>query len=713
MACRANFIGRAASKYHMSDSTISRKPDSLKRCAGGATLDLRSERAFRASQTRLKAAGTARLAWLLIGALALAMAGAGAARAADAAPKIIQVSLIKDKIEAVQHPKFVKASDATFLDDHDRVIGVVVGGVAKAYPLRILRWHEVIDDVTAGTPVAITFCPLTSNTAVYERKVEGRTITLLPSGKLYESTTLLRDSASGSLWSQFNGKAITGPATGKQLAALASINTSWTLWKAFHPKTLAMSTDTGFARSYLGDPYELYEGPGATEFPVSHRDQRLQRNELVLGVEVDHHAEAFPLRRLFAAKTPVTAEVGGRKILVAFDPASGTVGAADDQHHIPAYVGQWFGWAAFHPNSEIWGKELPPPPPPLPIIFKDGGDLSRAREGNTATLLKNGKVLIAGGDNGRAPMIAAAELYDPAKHAFVPTGSMKTPRGGHIATRLADGRVLMTGGMDDLKVIAAAEVYDPATGQFAAVEPMHSRREKHTATVLKDGRVLVTGGYSGDALPMTITELFDPAKGKFVPGQPMTVGRQNHAAPLMADGRVLITGGVGNKGTMSSAEIYDPASGRFTAIANMNAARQGHTATLLGNGQVLITGGSTDHNPAQKSAELYDPATGRFTPVADMEVGREGHSAALLPNGEVLIVGGGGIDPQHRYLASVEIYNPSDKRFKLLGEMLLPRFGPTLTLLDTGEVLVTGRFSAPGYFATATAEIYQPPAKPD
>ena len=96
-----------------------------------------------------------------------------------------------------------------------------------------------------------------------------------------------------------------------------------------------------------------------------------------------------------------------------------------------------------------------------------------------------------------------------------------------------------------------------------------------------------------------------------------------------------------------------------------------------------------------------------------MEVGREGHCATLLPNGEVLIVGGSGIDPQHRYLSSVEIYNPATRSFKLLGQMLLPRFGPTLTLLDNGQVLVTSRFSAPGYFATPTVELYQPPIKAD
>jgi hypothetical protein len=676
----------------MSDSTISSQPPSKQTLTGGHTF-------------RSICAAVAVTAFVI-------SAGAGPLWAAGSSPAIIDAALIKQKIEGIEHPKFVEAKDAVFLNAQERVIGVVVGDVAKAYPLRILRWHEVVNDTTSGQPIAVAYCPLTNNTAVYVRKIGSKSLTLLTSDKLYESTTLMRDTATHSLWLQFNGKAVAGPDKGKQLPALASINTPWWLWKAFHPKTLAMSTDTGFARNYDEDPYREYEGAGATQFPVSHQDQRLARYQLVLGVEVDHHAEAFPLDRLANVKAPVKTQLGGRTITVIFDPATATAGVADEKRHLPAYTGQWFGWAAFHPNSEIWGKELPKPPPPLPIIFKDAGDLSHAREGNSATLLKNGQVLIAGGDNGRAPMIAAAELYDPAKHSFVGTGGMKTPRGGHTATLLADGRVLFTGGMDDIKVISAAEVYDPATGQFTAAEPMRFKREKHAATLLNNGQVLITGGYAGDRAATTDTELFDPAKGKFIAGPAMVLARQNHAATLLPDGRVLITGGMGDKGALSNAEIYDPKSGRFTAAGNMSAARAGHTATLLKGGQVLITGGSTAGIAALPSAELFDPTTGHFTSIGNMSVAREGHRAILLPDGQVLVVGGLGIDPRNRYLASVEIYNPETRRFKLLGEMLLPRFGPTVTLLDSGQVLVTGRFSAPGYFATATAEIYQPPTAP-
>lgn len=651
----------------------------------------------------------------LIAALAPVTIGAPVARAAEPAkpaPQIVAANLIKEKATAITKPKFAAAKDASFLQIGDRVVGVVVGDVAKAYPLRILNWHEVVNDATAGKPVAVTYGPLTGDAAVYERIIDGKPVTLTPANKLYQNNTLLTDSATHSLWSQIDGKAIAGPDKGKQLTGLASIVTIWALWKAYHPTTLVLTMDTGFAKNYKVDPYLKYKRAAGGQLPVGSKDQRLPPDEMVIGVDVDHHAEAFPFSRLAVQKAPVTMRLGDRKVTIFFDPNTGTAGATDDKRHIPAYTGEWFGWSTFHPDTEIWGKPLPKPIPPLPIVFKEAGDLSVAREGESATLLKNGKVLIAGGDKGRAPMLAVAELYDPAKHTFTRTGKMVYPRGGHNATMLADGKVLMTGGMDDLNVIRAAEIYDPATGQFKAVAPMNAKREKHSATLLKNGQVLIAGGFSGDAAPKSTTELYDPAKGQFVAGPPMTSARQNHAATLLPDGRVLLTGGMGGKGqVVNSAEIYDPATGRFTPAANMGSVRQGHAATLLKNGMVLITGGATNDVAALPSVEIYDPATNRFTPAGAMNVGRQGHRAVLLSDGDVLIVGGSGVDPKNRYLASAELYDPATGKFTLLGEMLLPRFGPTLTLLDDGEVLVTGRFASPSYFATATAELYRPPAK--
>lgn len=269
--------------------------------------------------------------------------------------------------------------------------------------------------------------------------------------------------------------------------------------------------------------------------------------------------------------------------------------------------------------------------------------MSIGRSGHTATLLKDGKVLIVGGWTGRYELRRSAEIYDPAANTFTTTGNMVIERAGNTATLLADGRVLIAGGEDRREnAIASAEIYDPATGKFTLTGSMADPRGAHTATALKDGRVLIVGGGSGRYPSQTIhrsAELFNPATGKFTSTGQTTVARHKHAAILLRSGKVLVVGGSDNRdwhGEYASAEIYDPALGTFTATGAMNTARFKLPAAvaLLTNGRVLVAGGGP-------FAELYDETTGTFTKVAgSLGAARFFASATLLPGGKTLITGG-------------------------------------------------------------------------
>ncbi len=294
--------------------------------------------------------------------------------------------------------------------------------------------------------------------------------------------------------------------------------------------------------------------------------------------------------------------------------------------------------------------------------FQPTGDMTIGRAGHTATLLKNGKVLIAGGWTGRYDARRAAELYDPAIGTFAPTGNMIIERADNTATLLPDGKVLVAGGVDRQgNALASAEIYNPVAGKFVLTGDMAEPRGVQTATALKNGKVLIVGGGSGHYPSQTVyrsAEIYDPATGKFTPTGPMTVGRHKHAAVLLPSGKVLVVGGSDNRdwrGKYSSAEVYDPGTGTFSVTGAMNTPRfkLPNAVVLLFNGKVLIAGGAS-------FVEVYDETKANFSKVeGSLGSARFFASATVFPDGKTLITGGysdsgGGLPAT----ASTWIYKP-------------------------------------------------------
>ena len=369
------------------------------------------------------------------------------------------------------------------------------------------------------------------------------------------------------------------------------------------------------------------------------------------------------------------------------------------------------GSAATPSASSIISIETPSPgatPTPSPTIvptlaptfgppgkFVPTGSMTVGRDAQTATLLLDGRVLIAGGEGYDAAR--SAELYDPKTGTFSRTGSPAVALDDSDATLLLDGRVLTVGGFewtskDNSVESASAQLYDPKTGTFSRTGSLPAPRHFQTATLLKDGRVLIAGGETpAEGMGTATALLYDPATGKFSPTGSMTRARIFHTATLLRDGRVLIAGGNGD----SSAEVYDPTTGTFSATGSMTIP-DSHTATLLKDGRVLIAGGSEAESGITRSyAEVYDPATGTFTPTGSMinETNCTGSigdpiSAPLLADGRVLVPDAS--SDSENPIGSAELYDPITGTFSQAGPMNRLRNGFTDTLLADGRVLFAG-----------------------
>ena len=204
----------------------------------------------------------------------------------------------RDGIPALENPDFIPANRADFLTADDRVLGLVRNGEARAYPLRILNYHEIVNHQISGESLLVTFCPLCGTGVAFSAVVDGSPSDFGVSGLLYNSDLLLYDRQTESLWSQITGKAIAGPMVGSRLQRLALTQTSWANWRARHPETLVLDVDTGHFRNYGRGPYFGYKQSEEVYFPLSHTDKRYHPKEQVIGLEIEGQFRAYPFVEL-------------------------------------------------------------------------------------------------------------------------------------------------------------------------------------------------------------------------------------------------------------------------------------------------------------------------------------------------------------------------------------------------------------------------------
>lgn len=261
----------------------------------------------------------------------------------------------KDGIPALLSPQFVLASEATFLQHADRVLGLTQGAEAKAYPIKILNWHEIVNDVISGKPVVVTYCPLCGTGIAFDANTQGGRHTFGVSGLLYQSDLLMYDHQTESLWSQVGMHAVAGPLTGEKLTPIFLEHTTWAEWRAAHPMTFVLSTTTGAFRRYDRDPYMGYADQRDLMFDTTHFDPRYHPKEWVVGVEMNGVTKAYPFSELKKAHSPIIDQIGGRSMTIRFDKQSRSASVLDaDGKPIPSIMAFWFAWYAFHPDTQVF-----------------------------------------------------------------------------------------------------------------------------------------------------------------------------------------------------------------------------------------------------------------------------------------------------------------------------------------------------------------------
>jgi hypothetical protein len=363
--------------------------------------------------------------------------------------------------------------------------------------------------------------------------------------------------------------------------------------------------------------------------------------------------------------------------------------------------------------------------------WQDAGPLHVARQGHTATLLADGRVLVAGGVGDAG---TSAEIYDPVKGSWTLAATLHLTRAGHTATLLLDGRVLILGGHQtyiapvwlpgamaptQARVLNddTGEMYDPAADTWTSIPGPLTPRGYFSATLLADGRVLILGGIDDSDNSLGSAELYDPTTGQWAQTGSLPRGaihasvqsgtRWGHTATLLGDGRVLMAGGFDDDWTMNGvpeAYLYDPATGLWMQAGRLTDPRAWHTANLLPDGRVIVAGGEWHYCPDNGdwcrehtlgTTEVYDPATRAWSPGPPLGVARSSHTSTLLADGSLFAVGGS-LDvrpiPDFKVvtLAGTELYAASASAWTAAPSLPRPRAAHTATRLSDGSVLVVG-----------------------
>lgn len=264
----------------------------------------------------------------------------------------------RDGIPSIDHPKFLPATHARAPKPHERVLGVAIGEQARAYPIPILTWHEIVNDRVGDKRVLVTYCPLCGTGMVFAAQGAAES-DFGVSGLLYNNDMLLYDRRTRSLWSQIMGRAVTGPLKGTPLEQLPAIHTTWADWRKRYPDTLVLGRDTGYARNYDQSPYLGYEHDPGVYFPLSRATPKNRHAKtLVLGVDVAGVKKAYPFDALARhGKTSFPDRIGAASVVVNWNAIAESAYVTDARGRpLPATTAYWFAWHAFWPDTLVWGE---------------------------------------------------------------------------------------------------------------------------------------------------------------------------------------------------------------------------------------------------------------------------------------------------------------------------------------------------------------------